>query len=329
MGQLAKVDITILSWDRIDDTLKAIDSAVAQQGIEQRVIVVDQGSEDSGLSRLRRHCEAISCVTLVCNGSNSGVPGGRNIAARQGDGDYLVALDNDAEFIDSFQVAKAVEVMRSDASLGAIAFRILRFGSNQDDLSSWSYHQSVSDWAGQPFFTDRFVGAGHMILRQAFEQIGCYDDALFFLHEEVDLSKRLINIGYQIRYSPEVVIGHKVSAEHRVAWSAGRWRFDIRNKTYLHIKFRTFFPTFVFHTSLMMWRGIRSGLWWATISGVCQGFAMAPAAIRFWSRPSSKASAAAADYYQQCSPTKGMSLWRRVVLRLKSAKPVPMNVQGS
>ncbi|WP_223097870.1 glycosyltransferase family 2 protein [Vibrio sp. SCSIO 43132] len=50
------VDITILSWDRIDDTLDAIDSALSQQGIDLKVIVVDQGSKLTGWQ---------NCVSIV------------------------------------------------------------------------------------------------------------------------------------------------------------------------------------------------------------------------------------------------------------------------
>lgn len=78
------VDITILSWDRIDDTLDAIDSALTQQGIELKIIVVDQGSQPDGLARLRQHCLKDSRIQLVCNRTNLGVPGGRNQASDQG-----------------------------------------------------------------------------------------------------------------------------------------------------------------------------------------------------------------------------------------------------
>ncbi|CCN82139.1 putative Glycosyltransferase involved in cell wall biogenesis [Vibrio nigripulchritudo SFn27] len=323
------VDITILSWDRIDDTLDAIDSALSQQGIDLKVIVVDQGSKPDGLAKLRQHCLKDSRIQLVCNRQNLGVPGGRNQASDQGTGEFIVALDNDAEFVDEHQLAKACELMRSEPELGALAFRILRFGSQEDDLTSWSYHDSASQAAETTFYTDRFVGAGHMLRRKAFDGIKGYDSDLFFLHEEVDLSKRLMNAHYKIKYSPEVVIGHKVSAEHRVAWTGGRWTFDVRNKTYLHFKFRTFLPTAVFHTSILVWRGIRSGLIWSTFKGLFQGFGMVPKAVRAWkTQPAVVSDAQAKAYMDSCSPTQGMTVMQRVKMRLQSAKPVPVKPKG-
>ncbi|PKF78859.1 glycosyl transferase [Vibrio sp. vnigr-6D03] len=323
------VDITILSWDRIDDTLDAIDSALTQQGIELKIIVVDQGSQPDGLVRLRQHCLKDPRIQLVCNRTNLGVPGGRNQASDQGSGDFIVALDNDAEFIDEHQLAKACEIMKGEPEIGALAFRILRFGSQEDDLTSWSYHQNVEEASEQSFYTDRFVGAGHMLRRDAFDGINGYDADLFFLHEEVDLSKRLMNSHYKIKYTPEVVIGHKVSAEHRVAWTGGRWTFDVRNKTYLHFKFKTFLPTAIFHTGILVWRGVRSGLIWSTFKGLFQGFSMVPKALAAWkTQPSVNSDAQAKAYMDSCSPTQGMSVMQRVKKRLSSAKPVPVKPKG-
>jgi GT2 family glycosyltransferase len=326
MNLKPKIDVTILSWDRIEETIAAIDSALSQEMVDQKVIVVDQGSQLECLKKLREYCEKDSRIQLVCNRQNKGVPGGRNQAADQGVGEYIVALDNDAEFVDSMQLYKAYEIMNAEADLGVLAFRVLRFGSNEDDHTSWSYHSSVEEAAHTTFYSDRFVGAGHMIRRDAFSKINGYDDDLFFLHEEVDLSKRMINAHYKIKYSPEVVIGHKVSAEHRVAWSAGRWTFDVRNKTYLHLKFKTPLPTFLFHTGIMVLKGIRSGLFTSTFLGLYNAFILLPLVIKNRkSVPYLNSDAQAKAYFESCSPTQGMTAMQRIKMRLKTSKPVPVS----
>lgn len=323
MNLLPRVDITILSWDRIRETIDAIDSALNQQSINSKIIVIDQGSQPEALAKLQQHCSTNEKVTLVCNEKNVGVPGGRNQAAQLGDGDYIVALDNDAEFIDEHQLARACQIMNTKETLGVLAFRILRYGTDEDDVTSWPYHESLTTWSHKEFYTDRFVGAGHMIRRCAFEQVGCYDERLFFLHEEVDLSKKMINAHYKILYTPEVIIGHKVSAEHRVAWSDDRWMFDVRNKTYLHIKFKTFIPTALFHTGLMVWRGLRSGLIKATFRGLYQAAKLVPHAVSSWKKnPYLSSDEKARAYFDACSPTSNMSLYERIKMRLTTATTV-------
>ena len=68
---LASVDIIILSWNRSDDTLRAIDSACAQKGVDVRVLVVDQGSEPESVRRLKVHCAPLANVRLQFNEKNS------------------------------------------------------------------------------------------------------------------------------------------------------------------------------------------------------------------------------------------------------------------
>jgi GT2 family glycosyltransferase len=231
------VDVIILSWDRVPDTLQAIESASSQDGVDVRVLVVDQGSRPDQLQELQRALAGRPEVVLHCNTHNSGVAEGRNQASALGRAEFVAALDNDAVFADQHQLARAVAIMRSNPDLDALAFRIVLFDRNEDDRSSWSYPEPIESCGGTPFLTSRFVGAGHMLRRAAFQRAGGYDPHLFFLHEELDLSYRLINAGGMILYTPDVVVRHKVSGERRV-WTSQRHVLDVRNSLYLMAKYR-------------------------------------------------------------------------------------------
>ncbi|MCB9964454.1 MAG: glycosyltransferase family 2 protein [Rhodospirillales bacterium] len=315
---LISVDVIILSWDRMDDTIAAIKSALAQKGVNQKVIIVDQGSQPEGLRRLKEFCaeQAPGKIILICNRENTGVPGGRNQASFAGQGKYIVALDNDAEFYDDRQLANMVQVMESDSTLGIQGFRIMLFDRDEDDKSSWSYLQVLKDFSTKTFMTFRFVGAGHAIRRDAFEKIKGYDDRLFFLHEELDLSRRMLNAGFRIEYNPSVIIRHKVSAERRVTWSGQRFYYDVRNKTYLHIKHKTRFPTMLFHTGLLVMKGFKNGFIWPTLKGLGAALLLIPAAISQWYKdPYINQTAYSKAYMEECSPTSGLSVWEKIRVR--------------
>lgn len=320
---MTTVDIIILAWDRIDDTIMAIDSALAQQNVDYSVIVVDQGSKPEALAQLESHCAKYDKITLIKNTQNNGVPGGRNQASFAGNGDYIVALDNDAEFVDSNQLSKMVTIMDKESQTGALAFRIVRYGAEgdlPDDRSSWSYPEKMEEYANKRFKTTRYVGAGHAIRRSVFEMVGGYDASLFFLHEEVDLSKRMIYAGFEIYYDPRIIVSHKVSAEHRVSWNGQRYFYDIRNKTYLHIKLHTAIPTMLFHTGLMVWRGIRSGYGGASLKGLGAAFIRLPQALKNqWRMPYTKSTPASRAYMDSCSPMAGMSTMQCIKQRLRDA----------
>ncbi|HEX5126135.1 MAG TPA: glycosyltransferase, partial [Rhodocyclaceae bacterium] len=217
MNSEIHVDVIVLSWNRVEDTIAAIASALAQEGIEKRILVVDQGSDAANLEQLERYVARFDCIELKKLGRNVGVAGGRNIASAMGNAPYIVALDSDAEFADTDMLARAVTIMNNDPHLCAIGFRINNFFTGENDATSWDYPAPGSH-PDRKFFTTRFIGAGHAIRRSAFELAGGYDERLFFCGEEIDLCYRMLNTGLRIQYVPSVIVCHKVSPEHRVLW---------------------------------------------------------------------------------------------------------------
>jgi len=278
---LASVDIIILSWNRSDDTLRAIDSACAQKGVDVRVLVVDQGSEPESVRRLKVHCAPLANVRLQFNEKNSGCPGGRNQASAMGEAQYIVALDNDAVFQDPYVCARAAAIMESSPDVAAIAFRINIADTEEVDLTAWAYHPlDPVEAVSRNFDAHNFVGAGHMLRRSAFEQVGAYDERLFFMHEEFDLCYRLINAGYRIAYRGDLPVGHGSAKEQRILWKSGRFRYHLRNRIYIQAKteglsYRLFEELFV-----MIAGGVRSGFGWAAFLGGAEAIGRLPAALK-------------------------------------------------
>lgn len=235
-GPPVDADIVILSLDRLDDTLAAIASALDQTGITRHVWVADQGSKPENLARLTAFCAGRDGLTLLAFPDNRGVAGGRNRAIAPGRGRHVIALDNDAEFDGDDLVARAVAALDAEPSLAAIAFRILRFGDREDDLSSWGYPAALLPRSDETFDACTFVGAGHAIRRSAFDAVGGYDDALHFTWEEFDLSLRFIAAGMTVRYLGDMRILHKVSPERRFDWGGTRWFYHARNRLYIEAK---------------------------------------------------------------------------------------------
>ena len=231
------VDVIILSLDRVEDTISAIASAVEQTGVAKRIWVVDQGSTAETVATLERFVADQDQVHLEVVGRNLGVPGGRNLASRLGDAPYIVALDNDAVFQGTNALAKAVRHLEGRKDLAAIGFRILNYYTGDDDERSWGYPKALRAKSREEFLTTIFVGTGHAIRRSAFAGAGEYDDSLFFCWEETDLCHRFINSGQKIMYCPDVAVLHKVSPEHRVDWTKGRYYYLVRNRLYLYFKY--------------------------------------------------------------------------------------------
>jgi GT2 family glycosyltransferase len=233
------VDVVILSWNRWKETHAAIESALDQEGVELRVHVVDQGSDAEQVAELERRIPTSGgCVNLVKLKRNLGVPGGRNFGASLGTGELIVFLDNDAVFASKECCARALQLIRQDPNLGAVAFHILNAFTNKTDLTSWNHAQDPTIFASKTFFTSRFSGGGCAVRRESFEACGGFDPVLQFMEEEKDLAYRIIDKGYLISHTPDIAVLHGISPEKRINWKDGRIYYLCRNMLYLDIKYR-------------------------------------------------------------------------------------------
>ena len=267
-------DVVILALDRVEETLAAIRSALAQTGVSKHVFVVDQGSRPEALSQLAELLGGRSDATLIALGRNHGVAGGRNRGSALGHGRIIFGLDNDAEFADCDTLARAVAAIDRDTTLAAIGCRIVLHSDGTDDLSSWGYPTTLLTQAANQFDAITFVGAGHAIRRMAWDECGGYDDALHFCWEELDFCLRAIEAGWRIRYCGDLVVRHKVSAERRMTWSSSRWFHFVRNRLYIGRKWShgwlPLLPRFVFY----LLKGTRNGLFGQTLRASSAAIAM-------------------------------------------------------
>jgi GT2 family glycosyltransferase len=285
-------DVVILSLDRVEETLAAIDSALAQTGVSRHVFVVDQGSQPEALARLADAIAGRADATLVALDRNYGVAGGRNRGTSLGHGRIIFGLDNDAEFADSTTLARAVAALDADPMVAAIGSRIVLHADGTDDLSSWGYPCVLLPRAGEAFDTITFVGAGHAIRRLAWDACGGYDDSLFFCWEEFDFCLRAIEQGWRIRYCGDVVVRHKVSPERRYAWHGTRWYNYVRNRMYIGRKWSSgwlpLLPRFAFY----LWKGARNGMLSQTLRAL-------PAAMRMAGGIATRSHSAMAQEYMR------------------------------
>jgi GT2 family glycosyltransferase len=316
------VDVIILALDRARETVEAIASARAQTGVSKHVWIADGGSDPENLAILKAAVEGAPDATLVRLDRNWGVAGGRNRATALGTGRIVFALDNDAEFNTPDTLARAVRALDAEPDLAAISCRILVHATGAEDLSSWGFPQSLLPRAAESFDATTFVGAGHAIRRADFEAAGGYDDALFFCWEEYDFSLRAINMGRRIRYRGDIVVRHKVSGEHRFAWSGTRWFHFVRNRLYIEMKYGASSPSLLPRFLAYQVKGACNGV-------LRQGLRAGPAALRLAEafRPPAgqenlyRLTPAARDYLARNDAAHRGGLWSRARSEVFAALP--------
>jgi GT2 family glycosyltransferase len=306
------VDVVLLSWNRAQLTLETVTNLLEQQRIQVEIWVVDQGSKEEDLKLLRETSQAHANVNLVELGHNVGVPAGRNIGTRLGHSPYVVSIDNDAVFESATALRTVVDQFERSPEVGVMGFRINNFYTKKDDDLSWVYPKNLYDQRDRSFIATRFCGCGHAMRRSVFEQVQGYDDDLFFYWEEVDLSYRVINLGYQLIYYPEIVILHKVSPEVRIRWQDQRFYFLVRNAIYMDFKYnRSWLKAWITALGYFL-KGCYNGLITQTLRGIRDALPMCRNVSSSLSMPSLTVTPAARLYLWQHELVYRGSLWTRL-----------------
>jgi len=183
------------------------------------IIVVDNNSTDGTRKFIEKNHQDI---ILVCLEKNLGAQS-RNIGAEKSKGEFIVMLDSDSYPIPG-TISKMVKIFQSNHKMGAIAFRnILPEDGGRDEVGG-SYNV--------------FVGCGVGFRREVFEKAGGYPKGYQFYVEEYDLSYRILNQGYSIRFFKELVVYHHKAPQQR---DFGKIiYFLVRNNIYLYLNYFPF-----------------------------------------------------------------------------------------
>lgn len=226
---MTEVDVVILSLNRVESTLRAVDSALSQRAVRVRVWVIDQGSM-SNLDPLREKAKKQD-VNLVELPANIGVAAGRNLGAKLGKAPFIAYLDNDAVFADDDLLWQAARSLAGQ--VGVVGFKLLEGDSDLVDRLNWVYPKGFHGQSAEPARTARFPGGACMMKRSAFLSAGGFDELLFFMDEEIDLCYQLVRKGYHILYHPGLIVRHFQLPESRICWRNGRYAMHTRNMLYI------------------------------------------------------------------------------------------------
>jgi GT2 family glycosyltransferase len=197
--------VVVLSHDRLEDLRRNVTQLLQYLGPQRaELIVVDNGSTDGSQAYLRTLATAHSDrVRIVLQEQNRGVAGGRNVGYRLAAGRYIVNLDDDA-LADGALLPETIRCFQDRDDVGILVYRIRH-------LRSGVWETPHGD---EPTEVANFHGAGHAFRRELFDQVGYLDERCSFGGEEIEMSIRARNAGYQLLYVPHLIVQHNSLVRH-------------------------------------------------------------------------------------------------------------------
>lgn len=188
-------------------------AAAGWERISGEIIVWEDGSTLPSSSVVEAYCETLHNLRYEA-ASNGGPATARNRASQIARGEYLIFLDSDVLLPEGY-----LEALEEALGGGRVSF----FGAPDAAAPSFSPLQKSINYAmTSPLTTGGIRGAsktGGMerfkprsynmgVLREAFLHVGGFDEGLRF-GEDIDLSLRLIEAGYQPQLLQRLWVYHK------------------------------------------------------------------------------------------------------------------------
>lgn len=192
------VSIFILNWNRKEEACRAIESAINQTYLNKEIIVVDNGSTDGSVEFIQQKYPNIKCFQLD---KNYGCPGGRNRGLSYCSGDFIFFCDNDG-VLHSKAVENAVNCILQDEKIAVVTGFVKDF-KNELEIDTFYI-------LPQPSFkeTNLFQGGISLHRKSIYLYTGNYPDDYMYGGEETYLSYRILDAGYKIVKSEQVVLWH-------------------------------------------------------------------------------------------------------------------------
>jgi len=188
-----------------------LDSVFSQHGdFQLDVIVVDDGSRDDTVARVRGCGHPVRCVEQA----NAGPAAARNTALRMARGDFIAYLDSD-DLWPPGKLANQIALLQAHSDIGLL-FGDCRQFDQQGEFSETLFEGSfqAEDFWGDPLYVlqpyakllrGNFITTGSIVMRRAcLEQVGLFDEGLRLV-EDLECWLR-IALAFPIAHLDEVCL---------------------------------------------------------------------------------------------------------------------------
>lgn len=220
-----KVGVVLINWNGAEHTIRCIESLLSGSVRPDKIIVLDNASEDDSVDDIRRTFPAME---IIRSQKNLGFAAGNNVAIEQGLADefqYLWILNNDT-VVERDCLEILYRTMEAKPNIAGCTGKILYENPRRDliwyagaHFNYWTlnakHRGALSHDEGQFDTTENvpFISGCSMFLRmETWLDVGEFDERFFAYYEDFDWCLRARERGLKLYYIPQAKIYHKVSA---------------------------------------------------------------------------------------------------------------------
>jgi len=201
------VSVIVVTLNSADYISKCVQSVEMQTGVSCEAIVVDNGSKDGTLDKLKD----LKC-RVIASEKNLGFGPGNNRGFSASTGRYIFLLNPDAWFVEKNALAELCRRMEANPRWGMAGTKVVSVDGKQESPPATEYpaqRHVHRDFSNLPGSIAWLLGASMFVRRELYEKLGGFDPDFFPAYsEETDFCLRLREAGFEVGYVPEVVVTH-------------------------------------------------------------------------------------------------------------------------
>ena len=228
--------VPVKNEENVIDRLLTSLSRLNYPACKREIIVVEDGSTDKTRDICVNYAKEHANVKILHRSFSNGKPSALNYGLKQAKGDIVAVFD--ADNVPDADALMAVSEYFEDPTVAAVQGKTLSLNSKENMLTQFiSYEEAV--WC-EAYLRGKdalnlFVhlkGSCQFIRRDVLEKLEGFDEA--FLSEDMEISARLLENDYKIRYASDVVAWQespsnlKTLFKQRTRWFRGTMEVAIK-----------------------------------------------------------------------------------------------------
>lgn len=225
---LPELDVVIVNYNAGDTLRLCVESVLASEGVRVRCIIIDNASVDGSTDFCLEYSAAQ--VLLVSNSENVGFSSAVNQGIALSEGDWVMLLNPDATvFASSLQELLTV-AQKTTARVGALGCLVRnpdmseQRGCRRDIptpakvlahavglhhiFPSLQFNHTDRPLPSDVQRVEAISGSCMLLNRQAYNEIGGFDESYFLHFEDLDYCVRLHASNWQVMFVPFIEIEH-------------------------------------------------------------------------------------------------------------------------
>lgn len=210
----SSVSIVILTMNRSSHMRIVLENISLQSLVPEEIIIIDNHSKEIEQQKNRELADKYKADYYLMN-ENLGVSGGRNFGLKKAKGDIIIEIDDDAEFESIHAIRNARQILKKHKNIGIIAFSILKNKNMDFRREEFPFFNKMKKLNNPLTECAWFIGAGHAFRKEIFDKVNYYNDFYPYGQEEIDLSIRVKDSGYDIFYAKDIKVFHNKTDDAR------------------------------------------------------------------------------------------------------------------